>query len=57
MIAIAGTIIRTRIIDTMDVQIHRKRAANGNVLIATNMLASLSLEQHIVERKLVIQNE
>nr|DAO26082.1 MAG TPA: hypothetical protein [Bacteriophage sp.]DAS82795.1 MAG TPA: hypothetical protein [Caudoviricetes sp.] len=57
MIAIAGTIIRTRIIDTMDVQIHRKRAANGNVLIVTNMLASLSLEQHIVERKLVIQNE
>ena len=51
MIAIAGTIIRTRIIDTMDVQIHRKRAANGNVLIVTNMLASLSLEQHIIVSK------
>lgn len=31
----------------MDVQIHRKRVVNGNVLIVTNMLASLSLEQHI----------
>lgn len=40
-----------RIIDTMDVQIHRKRVVNGNVLIATNMLVSLNLEQHIVERK------
>ena len=57
MTAIVGTIIRTRIINTMDVQIHRKRVANGNVLIVTNMLASLSLEQHIVEIKLVIQNE
>lgn len=57
MIAIVGMIIRTRIINTMDVQIHRKRVANGNVLIVTNMLASLSLEQCIVERKRVIQNE
>lgn len=57
MTAIAGTIIRTRIINTMDVQIHRKRVTNGNVLIATNMLASLSLGQRIVERKWVIQNE
>lgn len=29
MIAIVGTIIRTKIIDTMDVQMHRKRVANG----------------------------
>ena len=57
MIAIAGTIIRTIIINTMDVQIHRKRVENGNVLIATNMLASLSLEQRIVGRKWVIHNE
>ena len=57
MTAIVGTIIRTRIINTMDVQIHRKRVENGNVLIVTNMLASLSLEQRIVERKWVIQNE
>nr|DAQ48944.1 MAG TPA: hypothetical protein [Caudoviricetes sp.] len=35
----------------MDVQIRRKRAVNGNVLIVTNMSASLSLEQHIVGRK------
>ena len=51
MTAIVGTIIRTRIINTMDVQIHRKRVANGNVLIATNMLASLSLGQRIARRK------
>ena len=51
MTAIVGTIIRTRIINTMDVQIQRKRVENGNVLIATNMLASLSLEQRIVGRK------
>lgn len=57
MIAIVGTIIPTRTINTMDVQIHRKRVANGNVLIVTNMLASLSLGQRIVERKRVIQNE
>lgn len=37
MTAIVGTIIRTRIINTMDVHIHRKRVVNGNVLIATNM--------------------
>lgn len=51
MIVIAGTIIRTRIINTMDVQILQKRVANGSVLIATNMSASLSLEQHIARRK------
>lgn len=51
MIAIVGTIIRTRTIDTMDVQIHRKRAVNGNALIVTNMLASLSLGQRIARRK------
>ena len=51
MTAIVGTIIRTRIINTMDVQIHRKRVVNGNVLIVTNMSASLSLEQHIVRKK------
>jgi hypothetical protein len=55
MIAIVGTIIRTKIIDIMDVQMHRKRVANGNVLIATNMLANLSLERHIVGRKWVMQ--
>lgn len=47
MTAIVGTIIRTITINTMDVQIHRKRVVNGNVLIVTNMLASLSLEQRI----------
>lgn len=57
MVAIVGMIIPTRIINTMDVQIHRKRVANGNVLIATNMLESLNLGQHIAERKWVIQNE
>ena len=50
MTAIVGTIIRTRIINTMDVQIHRKRVANGNALIATNMWVNLSLEQHIVRK-------
>lgn len=53
MTAIVGTIVRTRIINTMGAQIRRKRVANGNVLIVTNMLASLSLEQHIVGRKAV----
>ena len=57
MIAIVGMIIRTRTINTMGVQIRRKRVENGNVLIATNMLASLSLEQRIVGRKWVIHNE
>ena len=52
MTAIVGTVIRTRITDTMDVQTHRKRVANGNVLIATNMLESLSLEQHIARGKI-----
>lgn len=55
MIAIVGMIIRTRTINTMGVQIHQKRVANGNVLIAKNMLANLSLEQHIVGRKWVMQ--
>lgn len=52
MTTIVGTIIRMRITNTMDVQIHRKKVANGNVLIVTNMSASLSLEQHIVGRKI-----
>nr|DAE70138.1 MAG TPA: hypothetical protein [Bacteriophage sp.] len=30
MIAVVGVIIRTKIINTMDVQIHRKRVANGS---------------------------
>ena len=51
MIAVVGMIIRTRNINTMGVQIRRKRVANGNVLIVTNMLASLSLEQRIAGRK------
>ena len=51
MIAIVGMTIRTRIINTMDVQIHRKRVANGNVLIATNMWVNLNLVQRIVGRK------
>ena len=51
MTAIVGTIIRTRIINTMDVQIHRKRVANGNALIATNMLENQNSVQHIVGRK------
>lgn len=38
MTAIVGTIIRVRIINTMDAQVHRKRVVNGNVLIVTNML-------------------
>ena len=57
MIVIAGTIIRTRIIDTMDVQIHRKRVVNGNVLIATNMWVNPNSEQHIAGRKWLMQNE
>lgn len=52
MTVIVGTIIQTKTIDTMDVQIHRKRVANGNALIVTNMLASLSLEQHIARGKI-----
>ena len=51
MTAIVGTIIRTRIINTMDVQIHRKRVVNGNVLIATNMLVNPNSVQRIVGRK------
>lgn len=51
MTAIVGMIIRTRIINTMDVQIRRKIAENGNVLIATNMWVNLNSVQHIVGRK------
>ena len=57
MIAIVGMIIRTRSINTMGVQIRRKRVANGNVLIATNMWVNLNLVQRIVGRKWVIQSE
>ena len=48
MIAIVGTIIRTRIINTMDVEIQRKKVVNGNVLIATNMLENPNSVQRIV---------
>lgn len=51
MTAIVGTIIRTRIIDTMDVQIHRKRAVNGNVLIVTSMLENQNSVLLIVGEK------
>ena len=51
MTAIVGTIIRTRIINTMDVQIRRKRVANGNALIATNMLENQNSVLLIVRRK------
>ena len=51
MTAIVGTIIRTRITNTMDVQIHRKRVANGNVLIVTNMLENPNSVQRIAGRK------
>lgn len=51
MTAIVGMIIRTKTINTMGVQIHRKRVANGNVLIATNMWVNLNLVQRIVGRK------
>ena len=57
MTAIVGTIIRTKTINTMGVQIRRKRVANGNVLIATNMWVNLNLVQRIVGRKWVIQSE
>lgn len=57
MIAIVGMIIRTKTINTMGVQIRRKRVANGNALIATNMLVNPNLVQRIVVRKLVIQSE
>ena len=57
MIAVVGMIIRTRTINTMDVQIHRKRVANGNVLIATNMWVNPNSVQRIVGRKWVFQNE
>ena len=48
MIAVVGMIIRTRTINTMGVQIRRKRVENGNVLIATNMWVNLNSGQHIV---------
>lgn len=51
MIAIVGTIIRMRTINTTGVQIHRKRVENGNVLIATNMWANPNSVQRIVGRK------
>ena len=51
MTVIVGMIIRTRIINTMDIQIHRKRVANGNVLIATNMWVNPNSVQRIVGRK------
>ena len=51
MTAIVVMIIRTRTINTMDVQIHRKRVANGNVLIATNMWVNPNSAQRIVGRK------
>lgn len=54
MIAVVGTIIQTKCTDTEVKSLIR--AANGNVLIATNMLASLSLGQHIVERKQLTKN-
>ena len=59
MTAIVGITIRTRIINTMDVQIHRKRVVNGNVLIATNMWVNPNSVQRIVGRKNkgVIQSE
>ena len=57
MIAIVGMIIRTRTINTMGVQILRKRVANGNVLIATNMWVNPNSVQLIVGRKWVIHNE
>lgn len=57
MIAVVGTITRTRIINTMGVQIHRKKAENGNALIATNMWVNPNSEQHIAGRKWVMQNE
>lgn len=51
MIAIVGTTIRTRTINTMGVQIYRKRVVNGNVLIATNMWVNPNSVQRIVGRK------
>ena len=51
MTAIVGMIIRTRTINTMDVQIHRKKVVNGNVLIATNMWVNPNSVQRIVGRK------
>nr|DAG52307.1 MAG TPA: hypothetical protein [Caudoviricetes sp.] len=57
MIAIVEMTIRTRIINTMGVQMHRKRVENGNALIATNMWVNPNSEQHIAGRKWVMQNE
>ena len=55
MIAVVGTIIQMKCTDTYVKSFIR--VVNGNTLIATNMLASLSLEQRIVGRKWVIHNE
>lgn len=52
MIAIVGTIIRMKVINTTDVQIRRKRVVNGNVFIATNMWVNPNSGQHIVGRKI-----
>ena len=49
MIAIVGTIIRTRCTDTEVKSLIR--VANGNVLIATNMLVNPNSVQRIVGRK------
>ena len=51
MIAIVGMIIRTKTINTMGVQIRRKRVANGNALIATNMLVNQNSVLLIARRK------
>ena len=51
MTAIVGTIIRTKTINTMGVQIRRKRVANGNALIATNMLVNQNSVLLIARRK------
>lgn len=48
MIAIVGMIIRTKTINTMGVQIRRKRVVNGNVLIYTNMWVNPNSVQRIV---------
>ena len=57
MIAIVGMIIRTKTINTMGVQIRRKRVVNGNVLIATNMLENPNSVQRIVGRKQLTKNQ
>ena len=49
MIAIAGVIIQTSFADSE--VLNCEKTANGNALIAMNMLANPNLEQHIVRRK------